>query len=383
MYNTSVGYKTAIDLSGRVTKVDLDFGDVNVSSTNVLSYFRFLDALIADEKSGLVGSFPARSIKADIIANQAGYTFDPTNRSFLASASLWVAGAFEEVPFGTFYIKSAPLSNSKDEINLEAMDAAVLFDKPYVLDATWPMTVHDWASAICSAVGVTLGSTSWHNSTLELAEEPYVGGSFRDAIKIIAQAGGCFAKIGRDDKLYFNIPTIVARDLQEVFDHVEDGIYGPVNALVLTKDPTNDNVGIKDQVSIDANGLTEIQIDSNPILETDREGLIGDLFAVMSGLTFKINTVEYTGDPSLDAGDVIQFLDKDSALQDLVILSTLFEHTGAWSGTIKSLAPSKSDIETDWVGDNEKRLLQVGFDVNKLDGTINAIAGQLTIQIVD
>lgn len=379
MYSTSAAYKTAVDESGRTVKVEIDYGDVQVSSADVLSYFSLSDILLTDEKKSFVGAFPATRINYSLIGNQSGFIFTSANRQINATASLKVAGVYEDVPLGIFVVTQAPNDLKTDEINIEAMDLSIKFDKPYALEITWPKTVKEWATAICEVVGVELGSTSWLNSEVSLPEEVVIEGSYRDAIKHIAAAGASFAKIGRDGKLYFRTLTAVARDLTEVFEYQQGEVYGPINALVLTKDPTDDSLGVRDQDSIDLNGLTEVQIDNNPILETDRETLITGVFAALSGQTFTVTSIEYSGDPSLDVGDIVQFLDQDAVLQDLTILVHKFEHTGAWSGTVEAAAPSKTDIDTDWVGPNEARLVRAEIDVDKLKSEITIIADNVNI----
>jgi methyl-accepting chemotaxis protein len=167
--------------------------------------------------------------------------------------------------------------------------------------------------------------------------------------------------------------------MNEVFDYQVGDVYGPINALVLTKDPTNDNVGIVDQTSIDTYGKTEIIIDDNPILGTDREGLLATLFDTVNGITYQSTTIEYPGDPSLDVGDIVSFLDQDLISTDLTILSIVFEHTGTWSGFLSAISPSKTDIDTDFDGDLTKRVKRAEIRVDKQSGEISLLGQDISI----
>ena len=63
--------------------------------------------------------------------------------------------------------------------------------------------------------------------------------------------------------------TIEQNNLAESWPETADP-YGPINSLVLAREPLNDNVYIQDEESIEENGLTELKISNNPILDIDR-----------------------------------------------------------------------------------------------------------------
>ena len=379
MYSTSTGYKTAVDAEGRQTRITIAYSDVQISSEDILSYFKLTDGFTSEDTVSFIGSFPTKKINYRLIGKQPGFIFQSANRTITATASLLVSGSYDNIPMGTFIVTDEQTNNVTDEISIEAMDSSILFDRDYALSVFWPMTAYSWAQSICAAVDVQLGSTSWLNSGIIMSEDPFIDGSFRDAIKKIAQSCGCFAKMGRDNKLYFVSLSNTGRVMNEVFDYQVGDVYGPINALILTLDPTNDNVGIVDQTSIDNYGKTEIVFDDNPILNIDREGLITALFNAIKGITYTSTSIEYPGDPSLDVGDIISFLDQNLVSTSLTILSITFEHTGTWSGSLSAIAPSRTDLETDYDGDLTKRVKKAEITIDKQSGEIMLLGENISI----
>lgn len=71
---------------------------------------------------------------------------------------------------------------------------------------------------------------------------------------------------------------------------------GPVNAIVLSRSGESDNVYRKNQQSIDTNGLTEIKIIDNQIMNwNDRADYLDDLSSVLMNLEYYINDFSSTG----------------------------------------------------------------------------------------
>jgi len=357
MFNSTNNFRSLVGNSGRVVKTKISYSDIDVTSEDVLQYFKFTDEIIDEKNSNYIGSFTGKKVVYTLMGDVPGYTFSSSDRWITVYQGILVNSVYEYIPQGKFKVIKAPQDKKTYDIEVEALDSSVLFDIKYSLpQAVWPMTVMQWTQAICAEVGVYLGSISWFNSELMLETEPYVEGTFRDAIKIIAQAGATFAKIGRDVKLYFKNFSVVSNLIENVFEYKVDEMFGPVNSLLLTRDPTNDNVGIVDQASIDSNGETQISIDNNPILDTDRETLISGLFNVVNGFSYQVAEVEYPGDPCIDVGDIITFKDDQDAVISLYVLFSEIEDSGSWYGTIKAVAMSKTDADSDYVGSYDKRL---------------------------
>lgn len=380
MYNATTAFKTAVDDAGRITNVQIEYpGPIIISSGDIIKSFSYVDSLFSENESSYIGSFVGKKIKYSIYTQYAGLMFDSLNKTVICRQGLFVSGAYEYIPMGSYIVSSEAKDIKSDSAELEAIDFSIKFDKEFVTVYTPGMTIYDWVNAICVAVGVQLGSTSWFNSTQVLAQQPTIEGTYRDAIKHAAAATLTFAKIGRDDKLYFKKFVSATSQLANIFEYTTENTYGPINQLVFGKGSTNDNVAVKDDVSIAANGLTEILIDNNEIINyLDRETLISTYFTALSGLTYNITSINYPGNPCFDTGDIITFLDDNDVVQTIYIFDISLDQTGSWYGILKATAMSKTDTNTDYKGSYDKRVSKTEINVDKVKQEITLITSDVS-----
>ena len=72
--------------------------------------------------------------------------------------------------------------------------------------------------------------------------------------------------------------------------------YGPINSIVLSRSAESDNVYLRDEESVTANGLTEIKIIDNQIMNfNNRSEYLQGILDKLDGLTFWINEYDSTG----------------------------------------------------------------------------------------
>ena len=115
---------------------------------------------------------------------------------------------YEFSPLGTF-IATRPDIVRRMIIDVDANDQMTLFDKEMpsktALNITYPVTLYNLASAMCSYLGVTLKNSSWLNSTLSVAKEPkqFEGATMREVLGWIAEAGCSNARFDRNGQLEF------------------------------------------------------------------------------------------------------------------------------------------------------------------------------------
>ena len=115
---------------------------------------------------------------------------------------------YEFAPLGTF-IAQRPDIVRKTTISVDANDQMTLFDvnmpSASALSISYPITLHNLASAMCAYVGVSLQSGTWLNDTKSVASEPeqFDGATMRDVISWIAEAGCCNVRFNRNGILEF------------------------------------------------------------------------------------------------------------------------------------------------------------------------------------
>lgn len=100
-----------------------------------------------------------------------------------------------------------------------------------------------------------------------------------------------------------NYETIDANFLKDI--NVNFGKkYGPVNSIVLSRSAESDNIYLQDEESITKNGLCEIKIKDNQIMNwNDRSDYLPDILEKLDGLEYYLNDFASTGIAYLDLCD--------------------------------------------------------------------------------
>ena len=156
--------------------------------------------------------------------------------------------------------------------------------------------------------------------------------TFREVVGHLAEACLCNAVINRNGKL--ELVNAVSDSVVKTItaDHFYqckiDSYFGPINSVVLSRYPQEDNVYASDDDSITADGLTELRIENNAFLDRISESgdtrydynndLLaasmdydhdGDPLTDTVGFGYYAYSLEWRGDPSLDEGDCIEIVD--------------------------------------------------------------------------
>ena len=80
--------------------------------------------------------------------------------------------------------------------------------------------------------------------------------------------------------------------------------YGPVNSIVLSRAGEADNVYLRDEESVTENGLCEIKIKENQIMNfNDRSDYLPDILEALDGLEYYLNDFSSTGITYFDLWD--------------------------------------------------------------------------------
>ena len=158
------------------------------------------------------------------------------------------------IKYGTYLIKESKQDKENKTISLECYDLMLQSMIPYdlALDYTQGVTVKDFLDAICDRFGWAKGYTTFYNCDVLVDEEKYdKSDTFRDVLDDIAEvAGGMIGFV--DDALTVIYPT----NSGEVID--EENLktltigkkFGPINSVVLSRAPQEDNIYKQDANSI-------------------------------------------------------------------------------------------------------------------------------------
>ena len=238
-------------------------------------------------------------------------------------------GTPEYVQKGLYYISSHKTSGNV--INITAMDAMKLFDNADTT-ITYPITVQNLISRLCTANGITLATQTIPNGSFVLNAPPTSESSeiMTDRVKLsyACQCIGCFARMDEQGRLVI-------------------GWYDFANPVVVTSTFSGKNLWTKPieitgiKVTIDAadtgeeGGQTEaqtviygtddylIEISGNPYITTNNvQTVFTNISNNIFNKEFRPGVLPILSNPCLQAGDVLQVTDNITQQTYYIPIST-------------------------------------------------------------
>ena len=179
-----------------------------------------------------------------------------TNLKFGVKSS----GEYEYINYGTYIVNKYEWDIESNSTTLLCYDKMIQSMIPYDLSIDYSngdITILDLLQRICERLGWALGTTEFTNSNVVIDEEKYDNTyTFRSVLEEIGQVAGGKIAFKDDDILYVLYPT----ETNEIID--ESNLktltigkkYGPVNSLVISRTPQEDNIYRQDEDMINAPG---------------------------------------------------------------------------------------------------------------------------------
>ncbi|KAF0092168.1 MAG: PblB [Fusobacteria bacterium] len=279
-------------------------------------------------------------------------------------------GTYEYIDYGKFLITETTSIKESETTTVVGYDLMIKTMKAYEPFATYPINLIDFAGGIAGQCGLTLGNTVFVNSTWSVPSELYENIkniSYRDIITQIAEASGSIAMIGSDDKLYFKSIYDTAEQItyENLFKLKLEPEYGPINSVVLSRQPQEDNIALVDQASIDLNGLTEVKISNNWLVDHNREDAITPIFNQLEGIRYYPFEASTEGLGWYEVGDMVEILNDQSEAFGTMILSVSILVDGGIKETFLTKAISKTATNYSYAGTVDKRLTNTEIKVDK------------------
>ena len=223
---------------------------------------------------------------------------------------------WEEANLGLFYMEESTADFEKKTTKIKGYDLmGKLAKTPYNSGTIqFPCTVKELINQLAERFEFTVNTNldSLPNITYQIPEDLYAKISNCTYRDILGEIAGATATIA-----VFNGKALSFRDSKKKSDEDEiwtyDNLktlkykpkYGPVNSLVLARTPQEDNIAVSDNDSITANGLTEVKLANNEILDDDRRNLIDPIFNSIKGLSYHPFEAETTGLGWNKPGDLV------------------------------------------------------------------------------
>ena len=303
-----------------------------------------------------------------------------------------VGNSYEYLDYGNYVVIKSEKQEDKDTYILTCYDKMVYSMKDYEdLGITYPITLKNYLSAIATKIGLELEDTTFANEDREITQEIYLdadgkslGYTYRDILDEIAQATGSNIIINATDKIevkYFTDTedTIDEEYLKDV--NVKFGEkYGPINSIVLSRSAESDNIYIKDDESIEQNGLCEIKIADNQLMnDNNRVDYLADLLDVLDGLYFYINDFSSTGICYYDVCDLYNISIGENIYQ-CVMLNDEINITSGIEELVHTDMPEQSETDYKKASKTDRMINKAYIIVDKQNQEIEAVTERVDSQ---
>lgn len=303
-----------------------------------------------------------------------------------------VNGNYEYVNFGNYIVYSSEKQEDLRSYKIICYDKMLYSMVDYeAMNITYPITIRDYISAICTHLGLTFKNVNdeFANYDKEIQSELYLdengnslGYKFRDVLDELAQVTASTICINEnDDELEIRYITDTNDIIDEEFfkdvkvDFGEK--YGPINSIVLSRSAGADNVYLQDEESVAQNGLCELKIEDNQILNgNDRADYLPDILEQLNGLEYYINDFASTGIMYYNVCD--RYTSRiDNKDYTCIMLNDEALVTQGLQENIHTDMPEIMETDYSKADKTDRRINQAYIIVNKQEGRIDEVVSQL------
>ena len=302
-----------------------------------------------------------------------------------------VGNSYEYLDFGNYIVNKSEEQKDTNSYKLTCYDKMLYSMIDYEeMGITYPITIRNYINTVCTHLGITFANSSdtFTNYDKEIPSELFLnseGGSlgytFRDVLDQLAQVTASTICINNDDELEIKYITDTDDTIDEDFFkniNVEFGQkYGPVNSVVLSRSAGVDSIYEQDSESIELNGLCELKIEDNQIMNgNDRDEYLSDIFTRLNGLEYYINDYTSTGIAYYEICDKY-IANIGETNYSCIMLNDEITVTRGLEEKIHTDMPLLTETEYKYADKTDKKVNQAYLIVDKVNGEIFAVTGRV------
>lgn len=292
---------------------------------------------------------------------------------------------YEYIDFGNYIVYSSEKQEDTGSYKITCYDMMLRSMTEYhKLDTKeFPMTVKEYITTLCNEISLEFSSDNFVNQDRVIETDLYagLGYTYRDILDELAQVTASTICINNDNEVeirYINNTndTIDEEYLKDINVNFGEK-YGPINSIVLSRAAESDNVYLQDEVSIETNGLHELKIVDNQIMNyNDRSDYLPEILSKLDGLEYYINDFSSTGICYYDVCDRYNIQIGES-IYSCVMLNDEINITQGLEENIHTDMPE--DSETDYIkaDKTDRRINQTYLIVDKQNQKIESLASQI------
>lgn len=295
---------------------------------------------------------------------------------------------FEYIDLGNYIVsKDAEYNADTMSYSHTCYDKMLLSMKNYEdMKITFPIKVKDYIKKLCDYIGLTFASynDNFANCDKELTADYYIGYdyTFRDVLDELAQVTASTICINSNDELEIRyIPKKSAIELNEDYfkdtNVTFDNLYGPINSIVLSRSGESDNIYLQDEESIENNGLCELKIIDNQIMNyNDRSDYLPAILEKLNGLTYCTNNFDSRGICFLDLCDRYT-ANVHGKLYDCVLFNDEIKITQGLEETIYTEMPTETKTDYTKADKTDQKINKAYIIMDKVNKKLESVISEV------
>ena len=311
----------------------------------------------------------------------------PINTILSLKFGVKVNEEYEYINYGNFVVYSVEKKEETGTYYYVCYDKMLYSMKTNEeLSIVYPISIAEYINALCNKIGLTFKNREeeFANYDKVINSELYFGleYTYRDIFDELAQVTASTICLNENDEVeirYINETNeIIDKDTLKDVNVTFGKKYGKVNSIVLSRSAESDNVYLRDEESVIANGLCEIKIIDNQKMNfNDRSDYLPDILNKLNGLEYFLNDFDTIGIGYLEICDryKVQIDDKEYSC---VLFNDEMSITQGLEETIFTEMPPESTTDYSKASKTDRKLNQVSLIVDKQNNTIQGAVKQVT-----
>ena len=317
-----------------------------------------------------------------------GSDYDLIGKTIQITYSLLIGNdSYEQIDYGYFTVTEAPTKKGSETTTIKAIGKmSEMQNVGYEANITYPITIANLAAAIGDRFGLTVADmTALPNYNYTIQEDLYSNISSENYRNILAEIAGATASMAivdnRTQQIIFRPHQTTVQgslDYEKLKSLTVSSHYGPVNSVVLARLPQEDNIAVTDQQSVEDNGLTEVKLANNEIMDDDRTAFISNLLTAVDGIEWTGFEATTVGLGWYECGDRLEFEDDQGNQVEGIVTYHKITVDGGIKEELKGVTPEESTTDYALAGGVMKTIYNTEIKVDKQNQEIRSIVEEQT-----
>lgn len=269
-----------------------------------------------------------------------------------------VENTMDWTKMGEYYIDDIEIDRNSNTTTLMLMDGMYKFNQPYVTDLTFPATVKDVVTEMCTKLDVVLQNPDISVQALRytINEKPKKDKiTFREVLSLAIQLIGMSAFFNRDGKLEIrgleesNIK--ITSDSYYLHGLKKSEIEYQIAGITCKAEKSTYTVGLRTGRSL------EIQNDFMT------QSYLDDLYFNLKNIRYYPYTLEFQGHLKLNVGQWVTVVTNKNETYKLPIFSLSYDFKGGLSSKISADTRAGNDAQYSYTGSLTKKIEQASMEI--------------------